>query len=56
MPAILLSLRKESLKEVANQWTEEMSGASLILPLDLSQAEQLPDKVQQPFNGPEPST
>ena len=42
---ILSSRKEESLQEVANQWTEEQRSQSLILPLDLSQAEQLPDKV-----------
>ena len=43
---VILSARKEeALQEVANQWTEEQRSLSLILPLDLSQAEQLPDKV-----------
>ena len=42
---ILSSRKEESLQEVANQWTEEQRSLSLILPFDLSQAEQLPDKV-----------
>ena len=42
---ILSSRKEESLQEVANQWPEEQRSQSLILPLDLSQAEQLPDKV-----------
>ena len=42
---ILSSRKEEALQEVANQWTEEQRSLSLILPLDLSQAEQLPDKV-----------
>lgn len=43
---VILSARKEeALQEVANQWTEEQRSQSFILPLDLSQAEQLPGKV-----------
>ena len=42
---ILSSRKEEALQEVANQWTEEQRSQSFILPLDLSQAEQLPGKV-----------
>lgn len=44
---VILSSRKEAaLQDVANQWTEAQQAHSLILPLDLSQAEQLPSKVE----------
>jgi short-subunit dehydrogenase len=45
---VILSSRKEAaLQEVADQWTEVQRAQSLILPLDLSQAEQLPSKVEE---------
>ena len=44
---ILSSRKEEALQEVANQWTEEQRSQSFILPLDLSQSEQLPDKVAE---------
>ena len=44
---ILSSRKEEALQEVANQWTEEQRSQSLILPLDLSQSEQLPVKVAE---------
>lgn len=44
---VILSSRKEAaLQDVANQWTEAQQAHSLILPLDLSQSEQLPSKVE----------
>ena len=44
---ILSSRKEEALQEVANQWTEEQRSQSFILPLDLSQSEQLPGKVAE---------
>lgn len=45
---VILSSRKEdALQEVANQWTEAQRSQSFILPLDLSQSEQLPGKVAE---------
>ena len=44
---ILSSRKQEALQEVANQWTEEQQSQSFILPLDLSQSEQLSDKVAE---------
>ena len=44
---ILSSRKEEALQEVANQWSEEQQSQSFILPLDLSQAEQLPGKVAE---------
>jgi dehydrogenase/reductase SDR family protein 7B len=45
---VILSSRKEAaLQEVADQWTEAQRNQSLILPLDLSQAERLPSKVEE---------
>ena len=45
---VILSSRKEAaLQEVADQWSEAQRAQSLILPLDLSQAEQLPIKVEE---------
>lgn len=45
---VILSSRKETaLQEVVDQWTEKQRSQSLILPLDLSQAEQLPGKVAE---------
>ena len=44
---VILSSRKEAaLQDVANHWTEAQRAHSLILPLDLSQSEQLPGKVE----------
>ena len=44
---ILSSRKEEALQEVANQWTEEQRSQSYILPLDLSQSEQLQGKVAE---------
>lgn len=44
---ILSSRKEEALQEVANQWTEAQRSQSFILPLDLSQSEQLPGKVAE---------
>ena len=44
---ILSSRKEEALQKVANQWSEEQRSQSFILPLDLSQAEQLPGKVAE---------
>ena len=44
---ILSSRKKEALQEVANQWSEKQRSQSFILPLDLSQSEQLSDKVAE---------
>ncbi len=44
---VLSSRKKMALQEVANQWTEEQRSQSFILPLDLSQSEQLSGKVAE---------
>lgn len=45
---VILSSRKEAaLHEVSNQWSESQQSQSLILPLDLSQSDQLAGKVTE---------
>ena len=45
---VILSSRKEAaLHEVSNQWSEPQQSQSLILPLDLSQSDQLAGKVTE---------
>ncbi|MBO74511.1 MAG: short-chain dehydrogenase, partial [Flavobacteriales bacterium] len=45
---VILSSRKEAaLQEVSNQWSESQQSQSLILPLDLSQSDQLAGKVAE---------